>query len=47
MFRTLDLFSIALMIELPWFIDKKAFDQVKGTLDVWIDFERGYDEPDN
>jgi hypothetical protein len=41
MFTTKELFSQALMIELPWFIEKMEFDQSQGKLDVWIDFARG------
>ena len=41
MFTTKELFSKALMIELPWFIEKMEFDQTQGKLDVWIDFARG------
>jgi hypothetical protein len=41
MFTTKELFSKALMIELPWFIEKMEFDQTRGKLDVWIDFARG------
>jgi hypothetical protein len=41
MFTTKELFSKALMIDLPWFIEKIEFDQAPGKLDVWIDFARG------
>ena len=43
MFTTKELFSKALMIELPWYIDRMDFDPEKGKLDVWIDFARGSD----
>jgi transposase len=36
-----DLFSRALMIEKPWYIDEIQFDCEQGQLDIWIDFERG------
>jgi hypothetical protein len=41
MFTTKELFSKALMIELPLFIEKMEFDQTQGKLDVWIDFAMG------
>jgi hypothetical protein len=41
MFTTKDLFSKALMIDLPWFIEKMEFNQPEGKLDIWIDFEEG------
>lgn len=41
MFSAQDLFAKALMIELPWYIDRMEFDQGKGKLDIWIDFARG------
>jgi hypothetical protein len=33
MFTTEELFSHALMIELPWFIEKMEFNQPEGKLD--------------
>lgn len=43
------LFSAALMIRDPWFIESINFDQTKGRLDINIDFERGstfyYEDP--
>ena len=41
MFSTQELFSKALMIDLPWFIERMEFDQAQGKLDIWIDFARG------
>jgi transposase len=41
MFTTKDLFSKALMIDLPWFIEKMQFNQPEGKFDIWIDFEEG------
>ncbi len=43
MFTTKELFSKALMIELPWYIDRMDFNPEKGKLDIWIDFARGSD----
>lgn len=36
-----ELFSAALMIEKPWFIQEIKLDQENGKLEIWIDFERG------
>ena len=36
-----DLFAKALMVEQPWFVNQIKFDQQAGTLEIWIDFERG------
>ncbi|MBU1722155.1 hypothetical protein KKG38_05215 [Patescibacteria group bacterium] len=36
-----DLFSKALMVENPWFVNEICFDQKAGKLEIWIDFDRG------
>ncbi len=36
-----DLFAKALLVEKPWFVHDKNFDQNAGKLEIWIDFERG------
>lgn len=41
MFSQADLFAKALLVEAPWFVSELKFDQEKGRLDIWIDFERG------
>lgn len=41
MFGTKELFSRALMIDAPWFIDKIEFDAQEGKLNIWIDFACG------
>ena len=41
MFTAKELFSKALMIELPWYIDRMDFEPEKGKLDIWIDFAPG------
>ena len=41
MFTTKELFSKALMIDLPWFIENMEFDQSQGRLDVHIGFTKG------
>lgn len=36
-----ELFSKALLVEKPWYVHEVSFDQGKGKLEIWIDFERG------
>lgn len=36
-----ELFSAALMIQKPWFVQEIKLDQQEGKLEIWIDFERG------
>jgi transposase len=41
MFTAKELFSKALMIELPWYFYRIDFEPEKSKLDIWIDFARG------
>jgi transposase len=41
MFTQNELFAKALLIEKPWFVEEVKFDLSAGTLEIWIDFERG------
>jgi len=36
-----ELFAKALMVEKPWYVHEVGFDQERGKLEIWIDFERG------
>jgi hypothetical protein len=41
MFIAKELFSAALMIEIPWYMDRMDFEPDEGKLDIWIDYTLG------